>query len=112
MVATPVATLEERIGDVLDAAGNGATVTDVGSTKSALCAAVPDRALHRRASGLRLRGAGAGERERAALRRSDVVPDAGAETEPERYRLLHGFVASLGAVPWRSTRSRTTASSR
>ena len=22
-----------------------------------------------------------------------------AETEPERYRLLHGFVASLGAVP-------------
>ncbi|MGH3058844.1 MAG: prephenate dehydrogenase/arogenate dehydrogenase family protein, partial [Gaiellaceae bacterium] len=43
VVATPVASLVERIRETLAAAGSGATVTDVGSTKAALCAAVEDR---------------------------------------------------------------------
>ncbi|MGH2995919.1 MAG: prephenate dehydrogenase/arogenate dehydrogenase family protein, partial [Gaiellaceae bacterium] len=43
VVATPVATLESEVEGVLDAAGGGCTVTDVGSTKARICAAVADR---------------------------------------------------------------------
>ena len=35
-----------------------------------------------------------------------------AETDPARYRMLHGFVASLGAFRRPSIRRRTTACSR
>ena len=100
VVATPVATLEERIGDVLDAAGNGATVTDVGSTKSALCAAVPDRVRFiggHPVCGSEARGPTSGSEQLFDGATWFLTPVA--ETEPERYRLLHGFVASLGAVP-------------
>lgn len=100
VVATPVATLGERIGDVLAAAGDGATVTDVGSTKAALCATVADR--------VRFIGGHpvCGSEARGPANGSEQLFDGAtwfltplAETEPERYRLLHGFVASLGAVP-------------
>jgi prephenate dehydrogenase len=100
VVATPVATLEERIGDVLAAAGAGATVTDVGSTKSALCDAVPDRVRFiggHPVCGSEARGPASGSEQLFQGATWFLTPVA--ETEPARYRLLHGFVASLGAVP-------------
>jgi len=100
VVATPVASLEERIGDVLAAAGSKATVTDVGSTKSALCAAVPDRVRYiggHPVCGAEARGPTSGSDQLFEGATWFLTPVA--ETEPERYRLLHGFVASLGAVP-------------
>ncbi|HXV33257.1 MAG TPA: prephenate dehydrogenase/arogenate dehydrogenase family protein [Gaiellaceae bacterium] len=100
VVATPVAALEERIADVLSAAADGATVTDVGSTKAALCAAVPDRVRFiggHPVCGSEARGPASGSEQLFQGATWFLTPVA--ETEPERYRVLHGFVASLGAVP-------------
>jgi prephenate dehydrogenase len=100
VVATPVAGLVERIRDTLAAAGGGATVTDVGSTKAALCAAVEDRVRFiggHPVCGSEARGPASGSEQLFDGATWFLTPVA--ETEPERYRLLHGFVASLGAVP-------------
>jgi prephenate dehydrogenase len=100
LVATPVATLETEIAGVLTAASAECTVTDVGSTKARLCAAVPDR--RRFIGGHPVCGSEARGPEHAS---GELFEGATwfltpvAETEPERYRLLHGFVSSLGAVP-------------
>jgi prephenate dehydrogenase len=99
LVATPVSTLGEEIGAVL-AASEGSTVSDVGSTKAALCAGIDDRVRFiggHPVCGSEARGpahASAQLFEGATWFLTPVL-----ETEPERYRLLHGFVASLGAVP-------------
>src|SRR5437660_10923540 len=42
VVAAPVAALPAEVAAVLDVSGNGTTVTDVGSTKSAVTSAVVD----------------------------------------------------------------------
>src|SRR5918912_1753136 len=42
VVAAPVASLPTEVAAVLDASGNGTTVTDVGSTKGAITSAVTD----------------------------------------------------------------------
>jgi prephenate dehydrogenase len=100
VVATPVASLEERIADALGAAAPEATVTDVGSTKSALCAAIGDRVRFiggHPVCGSEARGPASGSDQLFQGATWFLTPVA--ETEPERYRLLHGFVASLGAVP-------------
>jgi prephenate dehydrogenase len=100
LVATPVATLEQRVREVLAAAPESCTVTDAGSTKAALCAAVPDRV--RFIGGHPLCGSEARGPEHAS---ADLFGGATwfltpvAETEPARYRTLHGFVSSLGAFP-------------
>ncbi|MEZ5101530.1 MAG: prephenate dehydrogenase/arogenate dehydrogenase family protein [Thermoleophilia bacterium] len=100
VVATPVAVLPTAVASALAAAPGEATVTDVGSTKSAICAAAADRARFiggHPVSGAETRGPGSA--------REDLFDGATwfltpvAETEPARYRTLHGFVASLGAVP-------------
>ena len=100
VVATPVATLGERIDEALAAASNGSTVTDVGSTKSALCAAIGDRVRFiggHPVCGSEARGPASGSDQLFVGATWFLTPVA--ETEPERYRLLHGFVSSLGAVP-------------
>jgi prephenate dehydrogenase len=100
VVATPVATLGERIGEALAAASNGSTVTDVGSTKSALCATVEDRVRFiggHPVCGSEARGPASGSEQLFVGATWFLTPVA--ETEPERYRLLHGFVSSLGAIP-------------
>jgi prephenate dehydrogenase len=99
LVATPVSTLHEEIGAVL-AASEGSTVSDVGSTKAALCADVDDRV--RFIGGHPVCGSEARGPAHASAQLFEgatwfLTPVS--ETEPERYRLLHGFVASLGAVP-------------
>ena len=100
VVATPVATLASEVSGVLEASGEACTVTDVGSTKGALCAAVSDRARFiggHPVCGSEARGPGHGSAELFDGATWFLTPVA--ETEPERYARLHGFVASLGAVP-------------
>jgi prephenate dehydrogenase len=99
VVAAPVAALPAQVAAVLDASGASTTVSDVGSTKGAITRAVSDT---RFIGGHPVCGSEAhgpayanGELFRGAT--WFLTPDA--TTEPERYRTLHGFVASLGAVP-------------
>ena len=100
VVATPVATLPVQVEATLLASGEGCTVTDVGSTKSTVFGAARDRA--RFIGGHPVCGSEAHGPRHAS---GDLFEGAtwfltpAAETEPERYRLVHGFVASLGAVP-------------
>jgi prephenate dehydrogenase len=99
LVATPVATLAEQISTVL-ASSERCTVSDVGSTKGRLCAGVDDRARFiggHPVCGSEARGAAHASAELFEGATWFLTPVA--ETEPERYRLLHGFVASLAAVP-------------
>jgi prephenate dehydrogenase len=99
VVATPVATLKEQVAAAL-AGGSGATVTDVGSTKSGLCESVSERGRFiggHPVCGSEARGPGHASAELFEGATWFLTPVA--ETDPERYRLLHGFVASLGAIP-------------
>jgi prephenate dehydrogenase len=98
IVATPVAALAEQVEAAL--AAGPATVTDVGSTKSGLCDSIGERARFiggHPVCGSEARGPGNASAELFEGATWFLTPVA--ETEPERYRLLHGFVASLGAVP-------------
>ena len=100
VVATPVAALVDEVSAVLAAAGDQCTVTDVGSTKTRLAATVADRARFiggHPVCGSEARGPGHGSAELFEGATWFLTPVA--ETDPERYRILHGFVASLGAVP-------------
>jgi prephenate dehydrogenase len=99
IVATPVAALKDEVAATL-AAGSRATVTDVGSTKGGLCESVSDRARFiggHPVCGSEARGPGHASAELFEGATWFLTPVA--ETEPDRYVLLHGFVASLGAVP-------------
>ena len=100
VVASAVATLPAQVEAVLAAAGESCTVTDVGSTKGALCSAVSDRRRFiggHPVCGSEARGPAHASGELFQGATWFLTPVA--ETEPERYKLLHGFVASLGAVP-------------
>jgi prephenate dehydrogenase len=99
VVATPVATLPAQVEAVL-AAGGRATVTDVGSTKGSVIDAASDR--RRFVGGHPVAGSEAHGPANASgelFRNATWFLTPLAETEPERYRTLHGFVASLGALP-------------
>jgi prephenate dehydrogenase len=100
VVAAPVTRLPAVVGEVLAASVDGCTVTDVGSTKGAVCAAAgpSDRFVGGHpVAGSEARG--------AVHAREDVFDGATwfltplASTDTERYRLVHGFVSGLGAVP-------------
>ena len=99
IVAAPVAALPGQVAAVLDATGDGTTVTDVGSTKTPVTRAVSDGRFigGHPVCGSETHGpspAPAGHLPGATW---FLTPDT--TTDPERYRTLHGFVASLGAVP-------------
>src|SRR5712691_7602987 len=99
VVAAPVASLPGEVATVLEASGNDTTVTDVGSTKGAVTSAVTDV---RFIGGHPVCGS---EARGPAHANGDLFRGATwfltpvADTDPTRYRTLHGFVASLGAVP-------------
>jgi prephenate dehydrogenase len=100
LVAAPVATLRTQVDATLEAAGDGCTVTDVGSTKARICAGVADRTRFiggHPVSGSEARGPEHASAELFQGATWFLTPFA--ETDPERYRLVHGFVASLGAAP-------------
>src|SRR4051812_44287796 len=100
VVAAPVADLPAQVEAALAAAPADALVTDVGSTKGAVCAAAGD---DRRfigghpVSGAETRGPGNANAELFDGATWFLTPTA--STDPERYRVLHGFVASLGSTP-------------
>ena len=100
VVAAPVALLPAEVRETLSAAPRGATVTDVGSTKRSVCRAAGGDS--RFVGGHPVTGS---EARGPANARADLFEGATwfltpmAATEPDRYRVAHGFVASLGAVP-------------
>jgi prephenate dehydrogenase len=98
VVAVPVIALPTVISSVLQE--EDWTVTDVGSTKAGVLASVPDPT--RFVGGHPVTGSEAHGPEHATAELFDgatwfLTPSA--QTEPERYRLVHGFVSSLGATP-------------
>jgi prephenate dehydrogenase len=100
LVAAPVAQLAAQVHTALEASGDGCTVTDVGSTKAAVCAAAAGSS--RFVGGHPVCGSEARGAEHASAELFDgatwfLTPLT--ETDPARYRLVHGFVSSLGATP-------------
>jgi prephenate dehydrogenase len=100
VVAAPVAALPGQVAAVLEESPEQATVTDVGSTKAAVCSAAAGSA--RFIGGHPMAGSEARGPEHAS---ADLFQGATwfltplTETDPGRYRLVHGFVAGLGATP-------------
>jgi prephenate dehydrogenase len=100
VVAAPVADLPARVSEALQLADGVCAVTDVGSTKASVCAASGDD--NRFIGGHPVCGS---EAHGPAFARADLfegatwflTPHAG--TDPNCYRVLHGFVSSLGAHP-------------
>lgn len=100
VVAAPVALLPAQVRSALEVSGEACTVTDVGSTKGAVCAAVAGEP--RFIGGHPVCGSEARGPEHATGELFEgatwfLAPTAA--TEPERYRVLHSFVSSLGAIP-------------
>ncbi len=100
LVAAPVAELPHAVREVLDGSPGEAVVTDVGSTKGAVCAAAGDDG--RFIGGHPICGAETRGPERANAELFEgatwfLTPTA--STAPERLRTVHGFVTSLGARP-------------
>ena len=100
LVAVPVGVLPNVVREVLDSAPPGCTVTDAGSTKESVCAAVGGDP--RFVGGHPICGAEARGPERA---NAELFEGATwfltplAATEPTRYRAAHSLVATLGARP-------------
>jgi prephenate dehydrogenase len=100
VVAAPVAQLAAQVRTVLAESGEGCTVTDVGSTKAAVCAAAAGSTRFvggHPVTGSEARGAAHATAELFDGATWFLTPQA--ETDAARYRLVHGFVAELGATP-------------
>ncbi|MGH3103548.1 MAG: prephenate dehydrogenase, partial [Gaiellaceae bacterium] len=100
LVASPVATLPAQVGAVLRASSDGCTVTDVGSTKGAVCRAAGGQSRFiggHPVCGSEARGPAHASGELFQGATWFLTP--AAATDAERYRLVHGFVAALGALP-------------
>ena len=100
VVAVPVGRLAAQVRTVLEASADDCTVTDVGSTKSAVCEAAagsPRFIGGHPVCGSEARG--------PAHATADLFEGATwflsplPHSDPTRYRLVHGFVGDLGAVP-------------
>lgn len=100
VVSAPVGALAEQVALALADSGEETTVTDVGSTKTAVCAAA--------AGSERFIGGHpmAGGEARGPVHANAELFDGATwfltptdATPPARYRLLHGFVGDLGAIP-------------
>jgi len=97
VVAVPVAAIPAQVEAVLAASAEGTTVTDLGSTK-AWSSGVGDRFVGGHpVCGREARGPSAATAEMFQGATWFLTPTAA--TDPQRYRSLHGFVSSLGAVP-------------
>jgi len=100
VVASPVAQLGAQVEAVLASSAEQTTVTDVGSTKAAACRAA--RGSTRFIGGHPVCGSEARGPEHG---RAELFEGATwfltplPETDPSRYRLVHGFVTRLGATP-------------
>ena len=100
VVAVPVGQLAGQVREVLEASGDGTTVTDVGSTKAAVCEAAGDSP--RFIGGHPVCGSEARGPEHATAELFEGATWFLAplpQTDPARHRLVHGFVAGLGSTP-------------
>lgn len=100
VVAVPVAVLAEQVSRTLQASAETCTVTDVGSIKGLVCERVIDR--ERFIGGHPIAGSEARGAEHASaelFRGATWFLTPVAETRPERYRRVMGFVSAIGAVP-------------
>ena len=100
LVAVPVAALPAVVERVLDHAPAACTVTDAGSTKSAVCTAAGSDSRFiggHPICGAETRGPGRASAELFEGATWFLTPLPA--TEPERYRAVHSLVASLGARP-------------
>jgi len=100
VVAVPVGHLPAQVRAVLEVSADDCTVTDVGSTKAAVCAAA--NGSPRFIGGHPVCGSEARGPEHASAELFDGATwflSPLAQSEPDRYRLVHGFVADLGATP-------------
>jgi prephenate dehydrogenase len=100
VVAAPVAQLAVEVAAALQAAPDGCTVTDVGSTKESVCGAAagsPRFIGGHPVCGSEARGADHASANLFEGATWFLAPLP--ETDPECYRLVHGFVAELGATP-------------
>ena len=99
LVAAPIGVLPEQVKAVLAASAEATTVTDVGSTKEGVVAAAGSS---RFVGGHPICGSEARGAENATagiFEGATWFLTSTTETSPERYRLVHSFVAELGAVP-------------
>jgi prephenate dehydrogenase len=100
VVAAPVAQLATTVQAVVAASGDDCTVTDVGSTKSAVVAAAqgsPRFIGGHPVCGSEARGPDHASAELFQGATWFLTPVS--ETDAARYRRVHGFVSSLGATP-------------
>jgi prephenate dehydrogenase len=100
LVAAPVGDLPGTLREALERAPDGSTVTDVGSTKGPVCAAAggdPRFVGGHPICGAETRGPGRATAELFEGATWFLTPTAA--TAPERLRLVHGLVSSLGARP-------------
>lgn len=100
VVAVPVADLAAQVEAALAASPETCTVTDVGSTKLAVCRAAggsPRFVGGHPVCGSEARGPDHASAELFEGATWFLTPVA--ETDPDRYRLVHGFVAGTGALP-------------
>jgi prephenate dehydrogenase len=100
VVAAPISALASQVAEVLALTGGETTVTDVGSTKATVVAAAGGSS--RFVGGHPI----AGKEVHGAVHASPGLFEGAtwfltptAETSPERYALVHGFVGDLGAFP-------------
>ena len=113
MLCAPVTALASVLAELAGLASE-ATVTDIGSTKAGVVAAVPADLRPRFIGGHPLCGM---ETRGAQNARAELFEGATwyltplADTEPARLRDLHRLLAALGATPSPSTPARTTACS-
>lgn len=100
LVAVPVAVLPGVLRQVLELAPQTCTVTDVGSTKSSVCAAAsgdPRFVGGHPICGAETRGPGRASADLFEQATWFLTPLAG--TSAESYRAVHAFVSALGARP-------------
>jgi prephenate dehydrogenase len=99
LVAVPVTQLPTQVAGVLAASSDGCTVTDVGSTKGAVCA---EAGSTRFIGGHPVCGSDARGAEHASaelFRGATWFLTPLADTDSARYRLVHSFVVEVGAIP-------------
>jgi prephenate dehydrogenase len=99
LVAVPVVQLPAGVEAALAASGEECTVTDVGSTKGSVCAGASSSRFigGHPVCGSEARGAEHASAELFQGATWFLTPTAA--TDSERYRFVHAFVSSLGAVP-------------
>ncbi|MHB1412566.1 MAG: prephenate dehydrogenase/arogenate dehydrogenase family protein [Thermoleophilia bacterium] len=101
-VATPVRSVLDAVRQALAASGAGCVVTDMGSTKSSLMAALTSEEEQRFIGGHPVCGS---ETAGVANARADLFDKAtyfltpGIGVDPSTYERLHGFIAGIGARP-------------